>query len=116
MFHATGFGLADVPDSLAGNCGSEPWIACRLAWDISHNSTATQVVKVYLAGPVSQAGRIAFVLVLALLVRFIFHRLINKVTERAATATLAVTPNGRAHKAAAAAPTNGLERDRKSVV
>ncbi|HET9974961.1 MAG TPA: hypothetical protein VFQ68_42490, partial [Streptosporangiaceae bacterium] len=102
MFHATGFGLADVPDSLAGNCGSEPGVACRLAWDISHSSTATQVVKVYLAGPVSQAGRIAFVLVLALFVRAVINRLIKKITERAATATLAVTPNGRAHKEAAA--------------
>ncbi len=76
MFHATGFGLASVPDSLAGNCGSSPGIACRLAWDFSHSTTATQVVKVYLAGPVSQAGRIAFVLVLALFVRSVINRLI----------------------------------------
>ena len=111
MFHATGFGLADVPDSLAGNCGSEPGIACRLAWDISHSSTATQVVKVYLAGPVSQAGRIAFVLVLALFVRAVINRLIKKITERAATATLAVTPNGRAHqREAAAVEMAGTER------
>jgi small conductance mechanosensitive channel len=111
VFHATGFGLADVPDSLAGNCGSEPGIACRLAWDISHNSTATQVVKVYLAGPVSQAGRIAFVLVLALFVRAVINRLIKKITERAATATLAVTPNGRAHqREAAAVEMAGTER------
>jgi moderate conductance mechanosensitive channel len=110
VFHATGFGLADVPDSLAGNCGGEPGIACRLAWDISHSSTATQVVKVYLAGPVSQAGRIAFVLVLALFVRAVVNRLIKKVTERAATATLAVTQNGRAHKEAAAVEMAGTER------
>ena len=110
MFHATGFRVADLPDTLTGNCGNSPGIACRLAWDITHSPTATQVVKVYLAGPVSQAGRIAFVLVLALLVRFIFHRLINKVTERAATATLAVTPNGRAHKAAATMQMAGTER------
>ena len=110
MFHATGFRVADLPDTLTGNCGNNPGIACRLAWDFTHSPTATQVVKVYLAGPVSQAGRIAFVLVLALLVRFIFHRLINKVTERAATATLAVTPNGRAHKAAATMQMAGTER------
>ena len=110
MFHATGFRVADLPDTLTGNCGNSPGIACRLAWDFTHSPTATQVVKVYLAGPVSQAGRIAFVLVLALLVRFIFHRLINKVTERAATATLAVTPNGRANKAAATIQMAGTER------
>ena len=102
MLHATGFTAANLPDTLTGNCGDSPGIACRLAWDVTHSPTATQVVKVYLAGPASQAGRIAFVVILALLVRAIFHRLINKVTERAATATLAVTPNGRAHKAAAA--------------
>ncbi len=110
MFHATGFRVADLPDTLTGNCGNNPGIACRLAWDVTHSPTATQVVKVYLAGPVSQAGRIAFVLVLALLVRFIFHRLINKVTERAATATLAVSPNGRANKAAATIQMAGTER------
>ena len=110
MFHATGFRIADVPDTLTGNCGDNPGIACRLAWDISHSSTATQVVKVYLAGPVSQAGRIAFVLVLALFVRAVINRLIKKITERAATATLAVTPNGRAHKEAAAGQMAGTER------
>jgi small conductance mechanosensitive channel len=110
VFHATGLVVADVPDTLTGNCGSEPGIACRLAWDISHSTTATQVVKVYLAGPVSQAGRIAFVLVLALFARAVINRLIKKVTERAATTTLAVTPNGRAHKEAAAVQMAGTER------
>jgi small-conductance mechanosensitive channel len=110
VFHATGLVIADVPDTLTGNCGGEPGIACRLAWDISHSSTATQVVKIYLAGPVSQAGRIAFVIVLALFVRAVINRLINKITERAATTTLAVTPNGRAHREAAAVQMAGTER------
>ena len=92
MFHATGFAVANVPGTLTGNCGDTPGIACRLAWDLSHSTTAAQVVKVYLAGPASQTGRIAFVVVLALFMRAIFHRLINKVTERAATATLPVAP------------------------
>jgi len=110
VFYGASLGLADVPDTLTGNCGNDPGIACRLAWDLSHSTTATQVVKVYLAGPASQVGRIVFVLVLALLVRAILHRLINKVTERAATATLSVTPNGRLQKAATAASMAGLER------
>ena len=46
----------------------------------------------YLAGPAGQTGRIAFIVVLALFIRAISHRLINKVTERAATATLPVAP------------------------
>jgi small-conductance mechanosensitive channel len=102
--------LADVSDTLTGNCGTEPGIACRLAWDLTHSTTAAQLVKVYLAGPISEAGRILFVVLLALLVRAIVNRLINKVTERAATATLSVTPNGRAHKAATAVHLAGTER------
>jgi len=110
VFHATGLAVADVPDTLTGNCGGNPGIACRLAWDLSHSTSVTQLIKVYLAGPVSQAGRILFVVLLALFVRAIINRLINKVTERAATTTLAVTHNGRAHKAAPAAQMAGTER------
>jgi len=33
VFHATGFGVADVPDSLTGNCGDNPGIACRAVID-----------------------------------------------------------------------------------
>ena len=51
MFYGASLGLADVPGTLTGNCGDDPGIACRLAWDLSHSTTATQVVKVYLAGP-----------------------------------------------------------------
>src|ERR1700761_8043492 len=76
------------PSTLTGNCGSDPGIACRLTWDISHSSTAAEVVKVYLAGPATLLGRIVFIIILALLVRAIAVRLIRKVTERAATVTL----------------------------
>ena len=110
MFHATGLAVANIPGTLTGNCGDNPGIACRLAWDLTHSTTDAQVVNVYLAGPASQAGRIAFVVVLALLVRAIFHRLINKVTERAATAALPVSPAGRVHKAASAVHLTGNER------
>ena len=102
--------LTDVPGTLTGNCGDDPGIACRLAWDLSHSTAATQLVKVYLAGPISQAGRILFVVLVALFVRAVVNRLIRKVTERAATATLPVGPNGRAHKAAAAVHLAGTER------
>jgi small conductance mechanosensitive channel len=110
LFHGTSLALGDVPATLAGSCGKDPGIACRLAWDLTHSTTAAQVVKIYLAGPVTVALRIGFVIVLALLVRAVAHRLINKVTERAATTTLPVPGNGRAHKAAAASPAVGLER------
>jgi small conductance mechanosensitive channel len=111
VFHATSLALAHVPATLTGSCqSSNPGIACRIAWDLTHSTTAAQVVKIYLAGPISRALRIAFVIVLALLVRAVAHRLINKVTERAATTTLPVPGNGRSHKAVAALQAAGLER------
>jgi small conductance mechanosensitive channel len=110
VFYATSLALADVPPTLTGSCGNDPGIACRLAWDLTHSTTAAQVVKIYLAGPVSRALQITFVIVLALLVRAVTHRLINKVTERAATATLPVPGNGRAQKAAELLQAAGLER------
>jgi small conductance mechanosensitive channel len=119
-FHAAG--PADVPDTLTGNCGDYPGIACRLAWDITHSTNATQVVRVYLAGPVSEGLRILFVVVVAFAIRAVAHRVINRLTERAATATRPVTPAirpaVRAQRAADAAraddtippPTVGTER------
>ena len=84
MFHAT------VPvqgsGTLTASCGDDPGIACRLTWDITHSTSAAQVVRVYLAGPVSQGLRILFVIVVALFVRAVAHRVINRLTERAATA------------------------------
>ena len=88
MFHATSLGLIDAGGSLTGSCGDNPGIACRLAWDLTHSANATQVVRVYLAGPVYQGLRIAFVIVLALFFRYVLHRVINRLTERAATALL----------------------------
>ena len=72
--------------TLTGSCGTkDPGIACRLAWDLTHNVGATQTVSVYLAGPVTRTLQIAFIVALALFVRAIAHRLINRITERAAT-------------------------------
>jgi len=102
VFFATGL----TPGTLIGSCGDNPGIACRLTWDITHSTSAAQTVRVYLAGPVSQGLRILFVIVVALVIRILAHRVINKVTERAATTTLpvaqairpALRPNGRASR------------------
>ncbi|HWN63567.1 MAG TPA: hypothetical protein VNO25_23175, partial [Streptosporangiaceae bacterium] len=91
MFVATGLvsgGL--VPGTLTGSCGDDPGIACRLAWDVTHSTSAAQLVRVYLAGPVSQGLRILFVVVVALVIRALALRVINRLTERAATTTLPV--------------------------
>jgi small conductance mechanosensitive channel len=117
-FHATGL----VSGTLTGSCGDNPGIACRLAWDITHNANAAQEVRVYLAGPVNQGLRIVFVIVVAFVIRALALRVINRLTERAATTTLPVTPAirpaARAQRAAVAAraddtvppPTVGTER------
>jgi small-conductance mechanosensitive channel len=111
VFRATSFAFAHVPATLSGSCGRDPGIACRLTWDFSHSTDAAQVVRTYLAGPASQLGRILFIVILALVVRSVLLRLLVRIFERAATATLPSTPAGRAHKAAAAAAhAAGLER------
>lgn len=86
MAHALAAELASrTPDTLTVACKSDdPGIACRLVWDISHSAYAAQVTRVYLAGPVGMAVKIAFVLVLAFVIRAITHRAINRITARAA--------------------------------
>jgi small-conductance mechanosensitive channel len=108
VFYATG--LVHVLGTLTGSCGDNPGIACRLTWDITHSVSAAQVVQIYLAGPASRVLRIAFVILLAMLVRTVAHRVINKITEGAATAALPATANGRMHRAAAAVHAAGMER------
>jgi small-conductance mechanosensitive channel len=108
VFYATG--LVRVLGTLTGSCGDNPGIACRLTWDITHSVSAAQVVQIYLAGPASRVLRIAFVILLAMLVRTVAHRVINKITEGAATAALPATANGRMHRAAAAVHAAGMER------
>jgi small conductance mechanosensitive channel len=80
-----------TPDTLTGICGPEPGTACRLVWDLTNSGTATRLTKVYLAGPVTVALRIAFVLLLAFLIRAVTHRILRRITDRAATSK---TDNG----------------------
>ena len=108
MFHATRFVLAHVPGT-TGSCGTNPGVTCRLTWDISHTAAAAQWSAV--TWPASRACRILFIVILALMVRTALLRLLSRITERAATATLPATANGRVHKAAAVAVhAAGLER------
>jgi moderate conductance mechanosensitive channel len=74
-----------LPATLIGSCGHDPGMACRLTWDLTHSEHAAQVVRVYLAGMVSHLLKIAFVILVALVIRALAHRLINRLTERAAT-------------------------------
>jgi moderate conductance mechanosensitive channel len=102
--------LASVPGTLTGSCGDNPGVVCRLVWDLSHSTAAAQLFQVYLAGPVGRAGRIAFIILVALIVRAITHRLINKVTERAATMSGPVLGEGAVHRAGVAVHLAGTVR------
>jgi hypothetical protein len=77
-----------APPTLTGACGSNPGISCRLVWDLSHNVRAAQVTESFLAGPIHLALKLAFVVVLALVIRGVTHAIINRVTERMAEALL----------------------------
>jgi len=99
-----------VPGTLTGACGDSPGIACRLAWDLSHSTTAAQVTQVYLAGPVGRGGRIVFIILVALIIRAITHRLINRITERAAVSMAPAHPGSAVHRAGVAVHLAGTER------
>ena len=70
--------------SLTQACGRDPGIVCRTVWDLTHDSHAADFVSAYLAGPVQLTLRIAFVLILAVLLRLGARRLISRLTSRAA--------------------------------
>ena len=77
-----------TPLTLTGVCGSDPGIACRLVWDVAHNVRASQLTEIYLSGPIHLILRLALVVVLALIIRGLLHRLINQISERAAVTLL----------------------------
>jgi small conductance mechanosensitive channel len=107
--HGAIFSVIPEPATLTGNCGNKPGIACRLVWDITHNGQAAQVTNNFLAGPVVLLLRLIFVVVLALLVRAVVYRVINRLTERAAESLLPTFRNG---SSAAQLTTRRLRRRR----
>ncbi len=80
--------LSQAPVTLTGSCGHEPGIACRFVWDVSHSGMVARLTAVYLAGPANLVLRLAWLVFLALVARALVHRLINRVTSRAADAPL----------------------------
>jgi small-conductance mechanosensitive channel len=76
----------DTLENVCSDHGQQPGIACRLTWNLTHNRTAAELVKVWLAQPVSVVLRIVFVLLVAVLIRIVAHRLIKRITARAARA------------------------------
>jgi small-conductance mechanosensitive channel len=88
------FGTDHVPTTLTASCGGSPGIACRLVWDVTHNGQLASVAANFLAGPVHLLLRVVYVIVLALIIRAVLHRLINRITERAADTILPQFRNG----------------------
>ena len=75
-------GVDHAPATLTGSCGHQPGLACQLVWDVSHNGRAATLTAEFLAGPVHLLLRVLFVVLLALFIQWIVHRLINRFTER----------------------------------
>ncbi len=91
------FGSGHVTDSLTGSCGSSPGVTCQLVWDLSHNARAASVTRAFLNGPVHLLLKILFVVLLAFFIQWLVHRVIGRLTERAAYTTfLAQLRNNRA--------------------
>jgi small-conductance mechanosensitive channel len=91
LLHApfTGISFSRPPSTLLASCGRDPGIACRMVWDVSHSGTAANLTAVYLAGPANLILKLVWLVFLALAARALLHRLINRVTIRAADAPLA---------------------------
>ena len=87
-------GADHAPATLLGSCGNNPGLACRLVWDASHDGRAATLTGEFLAGPVHLLLRVAFVVLLALFIQALVHRLINRLTERAAHSLLPQLRNG----------------------
>jgi small-conductance mechanosensitive channel len=88
------FGADHAPATLLGSCGNSPGLACRLIWDLSHDTRAATLTSEFLAGPVHLLLRVLFVVLLALVIQWLVHRLINRLTERAAQSLLPQLRNG----------------------
>jgi small-conductance mechanosensitive channel len=80
--------------TLVSSCSPNPGIACRLAWDLTHSLGASQAVQVYVAGPAGLVLRIAFIIVVALIVRALANRLVSRLTERAARTSSLIAVRG----------------------
>ena len=83
-----------APTTLTGSCGQNPGITCRLVWDLSHNGQAASLTNSFLAGPVHLLLRLIFVALLALTIRWVLYRVIDRVTERATQSILPQLRNG----------------------
>jgi small-conductance mechanosensitive channel len=86
--------VSHTPDTLTGSCGNDPGLACRLVWNVSHNGRAASLTNNFLAGPVHLLLQVIFVVLLALVIQWLTHRLINRFTARASESLVSQLRNG----------------------
>jgi small-conductance mechanosensitive channel len=91
-------GAEHAPATLLDSCGADPGLTCRLIWDLSHDQRASQLTNDFLAGPVHLLLRVAFVVILAFVIRAIVRRVINRLTERATQSLLPRLRGGAASR------------------
>jgi small-conductance mechanosensitive channel len=104
------FGADNAPATLLGSCGpTKPGVACRLIWDLTHDGRAASLTSEYVGGPLNVVLRVLFVVLLAFFCQALVHRLINRLTERAALSPLAPFHNGM-HGALRSAPARATAR------
>ncbi|MFF4238942.1 mechanosensitive ion channel family protein [Actinomadura geliboluensis] len=78
-------------------CGDpDPTTACRLVWNISHNTDFTKFFATWLDKPLTTLLLIIITFVVALIVKNIAHRMITKVTLRMAEGTMSERARERA--------------------
>lgn len=68
---------------------STPTTACRLVWNVSHNTGFTKFYSDWLDAPLSTLSKIILTFVIALIVRNVAHRMISKITLQMAEGTMA---------------------------
>ena len=78
-----GTSVPSSSETLLEACGRNPGIACRMVWDVTHSIKAANLTTVYFAGPAQLVIRIGFVLLIAVVLRLIAHRAIERVTAHA---------------------------------
>ncbi|TDD31958.1 mechanosensitive ion channel family protein [Actinomadura sp. KC06] len=70
-------------------CGDRtPSTACRLVWNVSHNSEFTKFFSTWLDGPLTTLFWIVVTFVIAMILKSIAHRMITRVTVRMAEGTM----------------------------
>jgi small conductance mechanosensitive channel len=70
-------------ETLLHACGPNAGIACRTVWDVTHSLTAANLTTVYFAGPAQFVLRILFVILIAVALRLIATRTIDRITAHA---------------------------------